>query len=295
MCAGRGGPPRCVGHNAEVSYRPIFIVGCPRSGTTLLSTLLHAHPNIAMPPETRFLLPVYEQREQFGDLTQAANRRKVGEFITARSTYFSDLRLDRGKVIDAIVDAPPTLGSALGTVWSEFARDRGAKRWGEKRPMYWREMGVILRLFPRAQVIHLVRDPRAAVASLQQVSWYKGGVPEAAALWVQADKELRRAGRRLGPGSYHRLRFEDLMGEPRARLSALCEFLEEDFAEQMLDHVSAARDIVPDRKTWHSRVKGPLDSSRINAWQKVLSPADAGPIHQTRRRSAQADDPSPRR
>lgn len=113
-----------------MSYRPIFVVGCPRSGATLLSTLLHAHPNIAMPPETRFLLPVYEQREQFGDLTQAANRRNAGEFITARSTYFADLRLDRGKVIDAIVDAPPTLGSALGTVWSEFARDRGAKRWG---------------------------------------------------------------------------------------------------------------------------------------------------------------------
>ena len=42
--------------------RPIFLVGCPRSGTTLLSTMLHGHPRLAMPPETRFLLPAYRSR-----------------------------------------------------------------------------------------------------------------------------------------------------------------------------------------------------------------------------------------
>jgi len=50
------------------SDRPIFVVGCPRSGTTMLSLMIHAHPRLAMPPESRFLLKVWRAREKFGDL-----------------------------------------------------------------------------------------------------------------------------------------------------------------------------------------------------------------------------------
>ncbi|HUR06227.1 MAG TPA: sulfotransferase, partial [Nonomuraea sp.] len=40
-----------------MSDRPIFVVGCPRSGTTMLQLMLHSHPRIAVAPETRFLVP----------------------------------------------------------------------------------------------------------------------------------------------------------------------------------------------------------------------------------------------
>src|SRR3954447_4058245 len=147
--------------------RPIFLVGCPRSGTTLLSVMLHAHARIAMPPETRFLLPVYRGRARFGDLREPANRRRLARRITApRKSKFRDLGLNRRATVRAIMAAPPTIGSAAGTVWREFARSRGKARWGEKRPAYWEDLDVVLRLFPDAQLIHLVRDGRACVASL---------------------------------------------------------------------------------------------------------------------------------
>src|SRR5947209_13697397 len=114
-----------------------------------------------MPPKTRFLQAAYRERTSFGDLGDPANRRLLAERITAPETKFRDLKLDRAAVIQSIVDGPPTLGSAFGRIWYEFAKARGATRWGEKRPAYWRDMDVILRLFPTAQVIHLVRDPRA--------------------------------------------------------------------------------------------------------------------------------------
>jgi Sulfotransferase family len=256
--------------------RPIFLVGCPRSGTTLLSAILHAHPRIAMPPETRFLLPVYRSRLEFGDLTIAANRRRLARRMTGRGTRFRDLGLARKDVIQKIVAAPPTVGSAAGTIWREFAHSRGKARWGEKRPAYWRDMALILRLFPDAQVIHLVRDGRACAASLKQVHWWPSGVPGAIAAWVLADRELRRVGQRLPADSYHRLRYEDLLADPRAELSALCKFLGEDFDEAMLDHASAARDIVPERKSWHVRTKGELDPARIAAWRTVLTPEEIG-------------------
>jgi hypothetical protein len=254
--------------------RPIFLVGCPRSGTTLLSAMLHAHPRIAMPPETRFLVPLYHDRLSFGDLRDPANRRRLAWRMTGKGTRFRDLGLDRRQLVGQIVAAPPTFGSAAGTVWREFARSRGKVRWGEKRPAYWQDMDLILRLFPSAQIVHLVRDGRACVASLKQVDWWHSGAIGGMATWVLADRELTRLGRRLPADCYHRVRYEDLLADPPAELGALCGFLGEEFDEAMLDHTQAARDIVPDRKSWHDRTKGSLDPARIEAWRTALDPAE---------------------
>ncbi len=259
-----------------VADRPIFLVGCPRSGTTLLSVMLHAHPRIAMPPETRFLLPVYRNRLEFGDLTDARNRRRLAQRITGKGSRFGDLGLDRAAVVEQIVAAPPTIGSAAGTVWREFARSRGKARWGEKRPSYWRDLNLILRLFPTAQVIHLVRDGRSCVASSKKVDWWQTGVYGAMANWTLADRELRRFARRAPADTYHRLRYEDLLADPDRELGVLCDFLGERFDEAMLDHASAADDIVPARKSWHARTRGELDPRRVAAWRRTLDPAEIG-------------------
>lgn len=259
------------------SDRPIFLVGCPRSGTTLVSALLHAHPRIAMPPETRFLIPAYEIRQQFGDLEQPGNRRRLARWITRPGwTKFDDLRLDRDEVVKKIVAGPPTFGSAAGIVWREFARSRGKARWGEKRPAYWRYLPTIRRLFPDAQVVHLIRDGRACVASLDQVPWWPTGRLGAMTTWALADRELRRAARTMPAGSYHAVRYEDVLADPRAALSAVCDFLGEDFDERMLEHAAAARDVVPTYKAWHSRTDHHLDPARADAWRHTLGPADIG-------------------
>src|ERR1700755_3342949 len=111
--------------------RPIFVVGCPRSGTTMLQLMLHAHPRIAIPPETRFLMAAYDARSDFGALTQEANRRALARWIVDRKkTRFGDLGLDGQRVIDEIVAGPPTLGSALGIVLRAYAARFRKPRWG---------------------------------------------------------------------------------------------------------------------------------------------------------------------
>lgn len=260
------------------SSRPIFLIGCPRSGTTLLTVMMHAHPRIAMPPETRFLIPGYLGRREFGDLRRADNRRALAERITGKGSRFRDLGLNRERTVEAIVAAPPTVGSAMGTVWKEFARDRGKARWGEKRPAYWQDLAALQQMFPDAQYIHLVRDGRACMASLMKVDWWDEGAIGAVTSWVLANRELDRLGRKLPSSSYHYLRYEDLLADPRGELSALCRFLDEEFDEAMLDHASAALDIVPKRKTWHERTRSALDSTRIDAWRTSLPPNDIGLI-----------------
>jgi hypothetical protein len=91
-----------------------------------------------------------------------------------------------------------------------------------------------------------------------------------------SNRTLDRVGRRLPPDRYHRLRYEDLLAEPRQTLEQVCAFLDEDFAPQMLDHSGAAHDIVPTRKNWHNRVQGPLDATRTEVWRRDLTPTDIG-------------------
>ncbi|MGH3387537.1 MAG: sulfotransferase family protein, partial [Actinomadura sp.] len=154
--------------------RPIFVVGCPRSGTTLLQLMLHAHPRIAIPPETRFLLPAFDTRHAFGDLCDEANLRELARWIAEdKATKFDDLGLDPDRIIEEIVAGPPTVGTAMATVFQAYAQRFGKPRWGDKRPSYIRRLDVILRMFPDAQIVHLIRDGRDCVASLMEMPWYK--------------------------------------------------------------------------------------------------------------------------
>ena len=99
----------------QSSDRPIFVVGCPRSGTTLFRVMLHAHPRIAIPPESKFLMPAYRRRARFRDLELRENRELLADWITQREDNgFRDLQLDPETVAAEIVDGPPTLGSAMG-------------------------------------------------------------------------------------------------------------------------------------------------------------------------------------
>ncbi|WP_449066677.1 sulfotransferase family protein, partial [Planomonospora algeriensis] len=92
------------------SDRPVFVIGCPRSGTTMLQLMLHAHPRIAVPPETRFMISAYQRRLYFGDFTAPVCRREFTEWLVGRrQSRFHVLGLDAAEVTREIVDGPGTL------------------------------------------------------------------------------------------------------------------------------------------------------------------------------------------
>lgn len=255
--------------------RPFFVMGCPRSGTTLLQLMLHAHPRLAVPPETRFLLPAYSSRLRFGDLRREDSRRELARWIVARkATRFYDLGLDADATIERIATGPPTLGSGLHAVYQGYAARFDKPRWGEKRPAYIRYIGVLRRLFPDAQFVHLVRDGRDCVASLLEMSWWPHGVRHAVATWAQAIDHGRRAARSLPAGTYHELRYESLVSDPEPELRALCAFLGEEYDPAMAEPSRVAAQAVPRRKRWHARTRQELTAARFGSWRERLSPAD---------------------
>ena len=265
------------------SDRPIFVVGCPRSGTTMLSLMIHAHPRLAMPPESRFLLKVWRAREKFGDLSTPEQRLALGKACVRTGSKVRDLGLDPQETLDAILAAPPTLGSAFGTVFKMFADKHGAARWGDKRPAYYAEVDVLLRLFPDAQIVHIVRDGRANVASLKKMPWWPYDSIGSMAAWSQAEYCSQRNTGRLPDDTFHVIRYESLVGDPEPVLRELCRFLDEDFDPAMLEP-SEVRDVVPEKKIWHTNLNNSVSTDRVESWRKGLEPWELGLMETVLRR-----------
>jgi hypothetical protein len=266
------------------SDRPIFVVGCPRSGTTLLSLMIHAHPRLAMPPETRFLVKTWRKRRQFGNLETEELRRALADMITSTGKIsFREAGFDPDTMRPLIMSAPPTIGSAFGVVFREFARLHGKARWGDKRPAYYQEVDVLLRLFPDAQIVHVMRDGRACVASLKGMPWWKLDSVGSMAAWSFSEYCMRRNQRRLPADVFYALRYESLVADPEAELRKLCAFLDEEFDESMLDPQRVIG-VVPERKVWHESLKAGINASAVESWRSGLEPWELGLMETVLRR-----------
>jgi hypothetical protein len=265
------------------SDRPIFVVGCPRSGTTMLSLMIHAHPRMAMPPESRFLVKEWRKRAKFGDLSTPEQRMKLAKACVRSGSKVRDLGLDPQETLDAILAAPPTMGSAFGTIFKMFADRHGKPRWGDKRPAYYQEVDVLLRLFPDAQIVHIVRDGRSNVASLKKMPWWPYDSIGSMAAWSQAEYCSRRNQKRLPADTFHVIRYESLVADPEPVLRELCRFLDEEFHPAMLEP-SEVRDVVPEKKTWHGNLKQSVNTDQVESWRKGLDPWELGLMETVLRR-----------
>lgn len=262
----------------------MLVGGCPRSGTTLLRTMLNSHPQLAVPHETRFVVPAWRRREQFGDLTRPENRRAAARWILdlPKSRFAKRIGIPREELIEAFAEAPPSLGSLLETCFSLYAKRDGKERWGDKRPSYARNLDVVFGLFPDAQYVNVVRDPRACVASMRR-SWQGWGRPASAIeIWEGTDRAVRTALRKRPPQQITEIRYEDLVTDPEAVLGRLCDFLALDPAgiPDMLNHhqgsdlptgalhAAAAKPVTADYlRRWTSE----LDSSEIAFIEHALA------------------------
>lgn len=227
--------------------------------------MLHSHPRLAVAPETRFVLPAYRRRLRFGDLEEAPNRRKLAEYIVGTS-FFENLGLARELVVGRIVDAAPTLGSAIEAVFRVFAERFDASRWGEKRPGYHSQIGVIMRLFPDAHIVHVVRDPRDCVASLKGMPWWKEDAYHSVSAWAESLDHADAAAVRW---PVTRVQYERLVADPEAPLVRLCRAIGEDYDPAMALPQLRAAAVVPSKR-WHRNARTSPSTERIGRWREDL-------------------------
>jgi hypothetical protein len=259
-----------------MSLRPVFVGGCPRSGTTLLRAMLDAHPDLAIPGETRILVDGYRARGRWGDLADPENRRRVARWVVERKvSRHRRLTEDADELVERMVAAPPTIGSVLSAGFQLYAERHGKARWGDKRPSLVLNLDAVFAMFPDAQFVNVVRDPRAVVASIRRVGrqhrWGGRGLAGGADKWERSLRAADRWRRRLRADQFHELRYEDLVADPAPVLERLVAFLELDPAglDAMLRHHETTE--VASAKL-HRLVSQPVTTETVRTWERELRP-----------------------
>lgn len=230
---------------------PIFIVGCQRSGTTLLRLILDSHPNISCGPETRFLADLaritgseWDRLSQYGFPKEYWLRKVSGFFDSFQS---------------------------------EYAAARGKTRWADKTPRYALSLDYLDALFPTCQVVHVIRDGRDVVASHRDRFGYRAALV-AVVKWPRYISVARATGARLGPERYVEVRYEDLVTDPVASLRGLLDYLGEPYDPAVLAYDEHPHD-VPAKygNLVSSRRSAAVDGqavyrSRVGAHRRELDP-----------------------
>jgi len=254
-----------------VDERPFFIVGSPRSGTTLLRFMLASHPRLWVPAETGFVpfLRVSPDRT-----LSPADTARVCRRVGRLNRGWSGIALATSAAVRDQLNL--RLGDLLDTLYRCRMADSAAVRWGDKTPGYILHLPLIARIFPSAQFIHLIRDGRDV--TLSAMAKWRHRFPERLYMdghylirsWARAVRRGQAAGADLGPNRYFELRYEDLAEDPESTLVRTCAFLGEDFHTDMLHHETLARRVVS--LAGHGEVSDPVSNTRIGRWRTKMTP-----------------------
>ncbi|HUA19620.1 MAG TPA: sulfotransferase [Bryobacteraceae bacterium] len=240
---------------------PIFIVGAPRSGTSLLRQMLNRHPALAICYETHFLRLVYgtRQRRAFGDLSDPQNRRRlVNQYVSL--PYTRDLGVDCQRLADKLMQEGASYPAIFGCVLDFYAESQGKRRCGEKTPGHSLYVETLCEWFPGAIVLHIIRDPRDVVASLMRMPFGSPSAMVNARTWRRYALAARRSSHRP---EYLEVRYETLVREPEQELTRICRFLGEEFSPCML---TAERETLG-----HHGYRSPVTTERLGVWRGKLS------------------------
>ncbi|MEP7042188.1 MAG: sulfotransferase [Dokdonella sp.] len=238
----RTGVEEQSGAGAKRSMRRVFLLGCPRSGTTFLQAALSSHPAIASIPETAFFertLPDRVDHEVVG-LDFAAGhqpRRRSREYLRIQRRARRALRrvaLDLG-LSSGRIGMQAGLAGYVGTftrLLDSMARSRGCSVWLEKTPSHVFYLDLIDRYVPDARCIHLLRRGEDVIASAVEASFlysrvgegmsFCHGIPWWVAYWNAAVAMHRKY---AGLENHHVVFYEDLVRDFDGAFAQLCEFI----------------------------------------------------------------------
>jgi hypothetical protein len=264
-----------------------FIVGVPRSGTTMLRLMLDAHSELAIPPKTMFL-------NLF--LRSNCKQLSIHEFVyqLSDSPRWAIFGFEPDELINAmgviLKKTSANIPELIRAHYQAYAQKQGKTRWGgEKSGIQLKSMLEISLVLPEAHFIHIIRDARSVVLSLKKAYFTKNrNVVALANNWVTSITKAREKAQKLP--HYVEIKYEDLVLSTELNLQSICKFIELPYQSSMLNYYQNASSRLEelkrdpqygDYKTADEKInelfplisKSP-DISRIDAWKKELSIAE---------------------
>ncbi len=259
-----------------------FVVGRGRSGTTLLQSIFDVHPRVCAPAESRFLLYLYSKYAH------------VKRWNAEHALHFVQDLLSEPKIKllwhvnhEALLHVLMSNLDKLdyGTVCKlVYLHDACCVEKGnvqlivDKNPVYSLFIPLLLKIFPEAKFIHLVRDPRANVVSHKGIG-LKSGVKGLALSWRFYNRQIEKT-RPGSSGHYQLLRYEDLVNMPEKLIRQASEFLDLPYLDEMQHpHKYApalsgkSKNKVKEKalKGMHRTLIEPIHPARINKWKSTLN------------------------
>ena len=207
---------------------PFFLLGCPRSGTTLLRDVLRRHARLVCPEETHFFRwPFPFRSDQFNDLV------------------VSDPTLQQHRTVDGVTEQKfqnlldtSTSRKELQNRYVQLYADRsidGQRRWFDKTPQNVYGMLLLSGMYPESKFIHMHRHPVNVVASLKTgLVMPEHSVLAGINMWLEAATIVQEY-EKAWPDRLLNVSYEQFTENPRAELERILEFIEEPWEEQLLD------------------------------------------------------------
>lgn len=264
---------------------PIFVVGPPRSGTTLTAKILGKHPNLFMPGETHFFDDVYLDRERLGETFSSESKSRILDKLKSIYGRYNEpgdqVRVDRlmadcGRV-DQMLQSWRSYKEVLSSFMEVQMSDAGKVRWGNNTPRDIFHMRTILSFYPEAKIIVCIRDIRDFLLSYKG-KWKQARTGEierlrklyhpitTSLLWKSSIRQIHWLRVEVRSENLLILPYERLVQEPELTVREICTMIGEEFEPGMLD--------VDGHNSSHSVEEKGIFNTSLGRWKQDLAPEE---------------------
>ena len=215
----------------------IFMIGTQRSGSNLLRLMLNQLPGIAAPHPPHILQRMTPLLAAYGDLDHDVNYfsliEDVCRLVELNPVPWEGVSFDREQIARA-ANARSLMG-ILEAVYDQVAIAQGAQTWCCKSLANIHFLPAIEAHFGNARYIYLYRDGRDVALSFRKAVVGEKHFYHIAKDWAQTQRLALTMESYIGMDRFFRVRYEDMVEEPEAMMMRLCEFLNMEYHQNMLN------------------------------------------------------------
>jgi len=258
--------------------RMFFILGRPRSGTTLLRTLFEAHLNTITAPECGFII---NMEPKYGKVTHWTKEVLVSFYDDLMlNPKIGNWELDRDKTIESLLlyqgeNSFQNICKVIFLNYKSVFASENVKWIADKNPTYATYASRLMKIFPDAVFLHITRDPRDNIVSIKT---FEFEAPIAALLayrWRNSSIKLFKL-RKKYPKKFFHIRYEDLATEPSKYTQMMCNYLDIPFREDVFDYYKKADErlkgkVEPADLKFHKGLLNPINTNRLGLWETKLT------------------------
>lgn len=265
--------------NPDLNNKPfVFIIGRPRSGTTMLRSMFDAHPNIQIPQESALIRNLYSLYGKVSKWDESKILKLYREIL--KQPLFDLWLVDKQRLKDNLLAIPVNsdFQYVCRVIYSStysFFDKKEIKILADKNPPYTLCIPLLLKIFPDARFIYIVRDYRDNVLSMKKVDFERPWLSSLAYRWRYYNKRFLKAYAK-DKSRFLITRYEDLVTDPEKHLKAICNFLNIEYYEKMIHYNSVKEEalkVYPLEliNRYQKSLFEPVSPSKVGLWKRQMS------------------------